>query len=155
MMNGRAFSGNFGKEDNLASYTQIFRIIFTRNSAPFDFVVGISGMLVDWLAFWKFNNIRISRNFPRKFPYHFCPFRNFWLNEKFSRYSVEIVEFPKAENSGHSWRKVNWSRIPSENVPKISVSRYTSQDYFLEISENAVSLSLEILWKFKPYFFIE
>ena len=64
---------NFEREDNLTRYNQILKTFPPKFSS--------------WKSsyFFKFNNLELSENFPRKFPYKLSPFpkdRKFWSKGK-------------------------------------------------------------------------
>lgn len=139
-MNGRAFSRNFGKEDNLASYTQIFRIFLPGIRLHLIFCGNLRnvGWLVSFLEIQQFPHfLEIFSGNLRTIFVRSAIFGIFGWMKSSPDIWRKLLNFRKVENSEDSWRKVNWNGIPGKNFPKISVGRYTSQGSF-EISEIAV-----------------
>ena len=96
------FNQNFQKEDNLATYTQIFRKI------PFNFAPGIFGWMVRISKIQQVPEL-VSGNFSEKFLYHlplFPNFRKFWLNGKRSMLLTLILYLRKLSSictSNYLW----------------------------------------------------
>ena len=107
MTNGKAFSGNFGREDNLASYTKVFTNVFTRTPAPFDIQESVK-----FPKSKKFGRFQEESQFERKFRVRIC--QNRWfihLTRLFFRNfgkCCSICHYKFSENSNRNFTSNEW-----------------------------------------------
>ena len=107
MTNGKAFSGNFGREDNLASYTKVFTNVFTRTAAPFDIQESVK-----FPKSKKFGRFQEESQFERKFRVRIC--QNRWfihLTRLFFRNfgkCCSICHYKFSENSNRNFTSNEW-----------------------------------------------
>lgn len=70
LVNGKAFSVNFGKKDNLACYIQILKISYWEFLLHLTFIPEFPAVSGEWFSFQDFV-------FSGKFPYHLLLFQKF------------------------------------------------------------------------------